>query len=50
MPIAYGYPSWEMAEAEIRGEVALGGCLVGPESPDFVCRECHAPLPWVSQD
>jgi hypothetical protein len=45
--IAYGYPSWEMAEAEIRGEVVLGGCMVGPESPDYECRDCHAPLPWV---
>ena len=47
VPVAYGYPSWEMSEAEIRGEVVLGGCMVGPESPDYECRECQAPLPWV---
>ena len=43
--ILYGYPTFEAAEAERRGEVVLGGCLVGEESPDFECRSCHAPLP-----
>jgi hypothetical protein len=46
--IAYGYPSLEMGLAADRGEIALGGCLVGPESPDYECRNCHAPLPWVA--
>jgi hypothetical protein len=45
--IAYGYPSVEMAEAEERGAIVLGGCLVGPESPDYECRDCGAVLPWV---
>lgn len=48
LPIAYGYPSLELALAAERGNVALGGCLVGPESPEFECRDCHAPLPWTS--
>ena len=45
--IAYGYPSHEMWEAEQRGEIVLGGCVIGPESPAFECGDCKAPLPWV---
>lgn len=43
--IVYGYPSSEMGEAEMRGELVLGGCIVGDESPDYLCRDCRAPLP-----
>jgi hypothetical protein len=39
-----------MWQVEERGEVSLGGCLVGPESPDYECRSCGAPLPWVADD
>ena len=46
--IAYGYPTPETFEAADRGEVDLGGCVVGPESPDYECGNCHVPLPWVS--
>ncbi|MEP6468659.1 MAG: hypothetical protein ABJC24_02710 [Chloroflexota bacterium] len=45
--IVYGYPSAELWEEEKRGELVLGGCLVGPESPGYECGSCHAPLPWV---
>jgi hypothetical protein len=45
--IVYGYPNVELGNAERRGEIVLGGCLVGPESPAYECRICHAPLPWV---
>ncbi len=48
--IAYGLPGLDMAEAEERGEIRLGGCLVGPESPDFECLGCGAALPWVAAD
>ena len=44
--ISYGLPTHEAGEAGQRGEIVLGGCLVGPESPDFECRSCKAPLPW----
>jgi hypothetical protein len=50
VPIAYGYPSHEMFEAERRGELVLGGCLIGPESPAYQCRACDAPLPWPRRD
>jgi len=43
--IVYGYPSLELGEAEERGEIVLGGCLVGPESPDYECRGCGTLLP-----
>lgn len=46
--IIYGYPDAELGEAERRGEIMLGGCLWGPESPEFECRGCQAPLPWTS--
>ena len=46
--IAYGYPSFEMSEAANRGEIRLGGCVIGPESPDFECLGCGAALPWVA--
>jgi hypothetical protein len=48
--VEYGYPSAEMWAAEQRGEIVLGGCLVGPESPAFECRKCHIPLPWPPLD
>ena len=46
--IVYGYPGSELWEAERRGEIVLGGCLVGAESPEYECRSCGAPLPWTS--
>lgn len=45
--IAYGYRNFEMADAAERGEIVLGGCIVGPESPAYECRGCNAALPWV---
>jgi len=48
--IAYGYPSHQMFEASERGEISLGGCIVGEESPDYECRACGAPLPWIAPD
>ena len=48
--IAYGYPTFEMGEAADRGEIRLGGCVIGPESPDYECLRCNAQLPWVAVD
>jgi hypothetical protein len=45
IPIVYGYPDFELGQAAERGEVILGGCLVGPESPEFECRSCGLALP-----
>ena len=47
VPIVYGLPGLDLFEAAERGEVVLGGCLVGSESPEFECRGCGLALPWV---
>jgi hypothetical protein len=38
IPIVYGLPADELAQAAGRGEVALGGCLVGGEEPNWHSR------------
>jgi hypothetical protein len=48
-PIVYGYPSGEMFESAERGEIRLGGCIIGDESPEFECPQCHASLPWMAE-
>ena len=48
--IIYGLPTMEAFEASQRGEFALGGCMVGPESPDYECLCCGNGLPWVAPD
>ena len=39
--IVYGYPMFNMFEAEQRGELLLGGCMIEPDSPTWACRDCH---------
>jgi hypothetical protein len=36
----YGYPDGGMMDAAERGEVALGGCMVGIDDPDRACPRC----------
>jgi hypothetical protein len=48
--IVYGLPDVELGMAAERGEVVLGGCIVRDESPDYQCRACDSPLPWVRPD
>jgi predicted RNA-binding Zn-ribbon protein involved in translation (DUF1610 family) len=50
LPIVYGFPVPETFEAAERGEIQLGGCVVGDEDPDFACPACDAPLPRVAQE
>ena len=38
LPIIYGLPGPELTEASIRGKVALGGCVVFPDAPDYTCN------------
>jgi len=40
IPIIYGYPSEELMKAADRGEVALGGCIVGDDAPRWRCKKC----------
>ena len=47
VPLTYGLPSSEVFEAEERGELVIGGCLMvdGP-TPRWACPECRQPLGW----
>ena len=40
LEILYGLPSQEMFDAENKGEIALGGCVIQGDDPAFLCREC----------
>jgi hypothetical protein len=40
LPIVFGFPSHELYEASKRGEVVLGGCLVGGSLPRHRCTAC----------
>jgi hypothetical protein len=48
--IVYGLPDAELGRSAERGEVVLGGCVIGPESPTYECRSCGAALPWIADD
>ncbi len=40
LPIVYGLPGPELTEESLAGKVALGGCVIWPESPDWLCQSC----------
>ncbi len=42
LEIIYGLPSFDLHEKSLRGEVALGGCVVFDESPRWSCPACGA--------
>ena len=47
-PVIYGLPTEKTIQAVRRGEVFLGGCILGPEAA--ICPYCWFParfLPWV---
>lgn len=39
IPIVYGKPAKETIRRAERGEIRLGGCLVGASSPRHYCRK-----------
>ena len=41
-PVVYGYPSSELMERAKRGEVILGGCLIGRP---WLCDQCQRDFP-----
>ncbi len=41
IPIVYGFPGSALAEASMRGEVVLGGCMVQEGNPAWCCRRCE---------
>lgn len=40
VPIVYGLPGREAFEAEQRGELVLGGCVIEEGAPTHQCVEC----------
>ncbi len=52
IPIIWGLPGADLAEAARRGEVILGGCLVTGDDADHECPACrhqwraNPPEPW----
>jgi hypothetical protein len=40
VPVIYGFPSPEVAEAHSRGEIEMGGCIAGQGRPTWRCKMC----------
>ena len=40
LPIAYGFPGPEMFALAERGEIVLGGCIIGEHNPNRACLDC----------
>jgi hypothetical protein len=39
--LQYGFPTSETFEAADRGEIALGGCCIDENTPQWECRSCE---------
>jgi len=39
--IVFGYPSPELIEEMQQGKVALGGCCVSEDDPEWECTDCE---------
>jgi DNA-directed RNA polymerase subunit RPC12/RpoP len=40
LPVLMGMPTPALEEAALRGEVMLGGCIIGPDDPEYACARC----------
>ncbi|MEI2729157.1 MAG: hypothetical protein V9E85_08590 [Candidatus Nanopelagicales bacterium] len=40
VPVLYGYPDSEDFEEANRGEIVIGGCMVGDFDPVLACPRC----------
>jgi hypothetical protein len=40
VPILYGLPTDESFQLASQGKLALGGCIVWDDSPQWSCRKC----------
>ena len=49
VPIAYGMPGLDLAEAAERGELVLGGCCITGDDPRWHCNACGADFGRPSQ-
>jgi hypothetical protein len=50
IPIVYGLVGAETGEAEGRGELVIGGCVVSEDSPDRRCRVCGGEFHEAAED
>lgn len=50
VPLVFGYPTDETFERARRGQVALGGCLVGDDEPAWACSICQEPVSTLAVD
>jgi hypothetical protein len=41
LPIVYGYPGAEAAEAADQGKILLGGCVISDDDPHWQCAVCR---------
>ncbi len=39
--IVYGYPTPDAVEAQDRGEIELGGCVIDADDPQWICKNCE---------
>ena len=39
--IVYGMPSYELYQEAEAGKVKLGGCVLSPNDPEYVCKDCE---------
>ena len=40
--ILWGYPNMNLIQEELdKGEITLGGCLIGDNDPKWECNECN---------
>ena len=46
VPVQYGFPTLASVDAAERGEVVLGGCVLGDDDPPRACTSCRAAL-WA---
>ena len=41
IPIVYGFPGHRMLEKAKRGQIALGGCVISGDDPQWQCSSCR---------
>ena len=41
IPIVYGYPDYTAERKAKKGEILLGGCVIGINDPEWYCKECE---------
>ena len=50
LEIVYGLPGPELERDALRGLVAIGGCIIEPNSPSRLCRRCDHHFGSIDRD